>query len=208
MKLSTLFCAVVSLLFSLQAPAALMVRDGGLIYDSDTDLTWTTNAHVSGSGKNWSEAMSWADGLIYAGFDDWRLPSAVGINSGALCRSVYVDDPVAPCVSEMGSLFLQLGGFRGATLVDLGLDDGDPIHNVGVQYWLQDAHDADEAYMFWFQTGGGGDSGLQGFIHKGQHHYAWAVREGDVAATAVHSSPAWSLLLLGMVTGLRFRQRR
>jgi hypothetical protein len=61
--------------------AALFDRGNGLIYDDVLDITWlqdVTHARTSGYNSsglfNWFEALAWADQLVYAGFDDWRLP--------------------------------------------------------------------------------------------------------------------------------------
>ena len=109
--------------------ADLYPRAGGtMVYDSDTNITWISNANLAGASFNWSSANSWAQSLVYGGFDDWRLPSAVDIYVGQTCGGTveqsYNWD--GPCVSEMGHLFKEeLGGFVGAALADLGLDDGD-----------------------------------------------------------------------------------
>ncbi|MGA1869620.1 MAG: hypothetical protein ACMUJM_13870 [bacterium] len=76
--------------FSSLAEAILYDRGGGLIYDSVLNITWLENAnYVETSGYDndlygydtdgklsWNDAMTWADTLVYGGFDDWRLPSA------------------------------------------------------------------------------------------------------------------------------------
>ena len=63
--------------------AELFDRGGGLIYDSDQDLTWTQDAGMfSGplydvfKDSVWVEgATTWAENLEFGGFDDWRLPT-------------------------------------------------------------------------------------------------------------------------------------
>lgn len=39
----------------------------------DTALMWMQDANVVGT-MNWQEAVDWAESLIFAGYDDWRLP--------------------------------------------------------------------------------------------------------------------------------------
>ncbi len=70
------------------AEAALYDRGGGLIYDSDLNLTWLQDANyakTSGFDINgrmdWKSAVDWADKLVYGGYSDWRLPTIAPINS-------------------------------------------------------------------------------------------------------------------------------
>jgi len=62
-------------------------RDG-TVTDRATGLTWmqTDSAALGAGGKgdgklNWEEALEWAENLEYAGYDDWRLPSAKELQS-------------------------------------------------------------------------------------------------------------------------------
>ena len=57
------------------AMAELHDRGNGLIYDDVQDLTWTQNAGLSGYRTSVSDAIAWAENLVYGGFDDWRLPT-------------------------------------------------------------------------------------------------------------------------------------
>ena len=78
-----LLCSIVG-----TAQAALVDRGGGLIYDTDLDITWLQDANYaqtsgfSGTGlMNWSQATNWAANLSYfdsvrnVTWNDWRLPS-------------------------------------------------------------------------------------------------------------------------------------
>ena len=60
----------------------------GTITDRATGLTWmkvdsgALKAGKQGDGNlNWPEALAWAEGLDYAGHDDWRLPNAKELQS-------------------------------------------------------------------------------------------------------------------------------
>src|ERR1035437_7528079 len=82
------------------AQAALFDRGGGLIYDSDFNITWQQNANlaatntfgvsgISGSGamtggtaNSWIAAMNAAD---YLGYSDWRLPTALNQDLSGPC---------------------------------------------------------------------------------------------------------------------------
>lgn len=55
----------------------------GTITDRATDLMWMeVDSGTLGAGPRfdgtltWEEALDWADGLVYGGHDDWRLPDA------------------------------------------------------------------------------------------------------------------------------------
>ncbi|MBK6585367.1 MAG: DUF1566 domain-containing protein, partial [Gammaproteobacteria bacterium] len=84
-----LLCLVLAV--SLHANAALTPvtglgpsQDHTVVKDTDSGLMWLQNANLDGT-KTWADANTWADGLVYAGYDDWRLPSAGLLNP---------DDPV------------------------------------------------------------------------------------------------------------------
>jgi hypothetical protein len=60
----------------------------GTVTDSATGLTWIKydsghfNAGDKGDGAlDWPQALAWAEGLSFAGHDDWRLPSAKELQS-------------------------------------------------------------------------------------------------------------------------------
>jgi hypothetical protein len=52
----------------------LVDNDDGTITDAATGLMWTKSD--SGAGMNWEQALSYAEKLGRAGYDDWRLPNA------------------------------------------------------------------------------------------------------------------------------------
>lgn len=47
-----------------------VVKGDTVIYDAATKLTWQMS-----SDMNWEDALAYVNNLIYAGFDDWRLPT-------------------------------------------------------------------------------------------------------------------------------------
>lgn len=88
------------LLAATPAHAALINRGGGMIYDTELNITWLQDwNHALSSGyaasgvapesvydpntiwtngrMGWDAANSWADSLVHGGFDDWRLPTVV-----------------------------------------------------------------------------------------------------------------------------------
>lgn len=52
----------------------LIDNGDGTITDAATGLMWTKSD--SGAAMNWEQALSYAEKLEYAGYDDWRLPNA------------------------------------------------------------------------------------------------------------------------------------
>ena len=81
-RVTKLFLSTVLLvLFAAPAHAALLDRGNGLIYDDVLDITWSQNANLGGVLINWDNAVSWADGLVFGGFNDWRLAS-MSVSSG------------------------------------------------------------------------------------------------------------------------------
>ena len=48
-------------------------RDG-TVTDISTGLMWTQK--TTGGAMNWQDALKYAEDLLYAGYDDWRLPNA------------------------------------------------------------------------------------------------------------------------------------
>ena len=57
------------------ASATLLDRGSDMVYDTVLDITWTRQAG-DGVGRSWAQSVAWADNLVLAGFDDWRLPWA------------------------------------------------------------------------------------------------------------------------------------
>jgi hypothetical protein len=158
--------------FSLHAE--LFNRGGGLIYDSDNNITWladadypwTSDATIDDDGMTWSSAMRWAENLTYEGYSDWRLPTV-------LSQSSY------PSRSEMGILFEELGGKSGQGLPFLSQNN--LFHNIQntwfAIYWTNQEvvnyKDAAEGFSFY--------NGLDYSPIKTMPQYAWAVRPGDSA---------------------------
>ncbi len=57
------------------ANATLESRLGGqAFYDTGLDISWLADANMNGE-QTWQTQMTWADNLIIAGTDGWRLPS-------------------------------------------------------------------------------------------------------------------------------------
>jgi len=125
------------------AEAGLIDRGGGLIYDSDLDITWLQDANYAGVAMSHDEALAWAESLVYQGYEDWRLPSALN-QDGTGPDSTYsfipgsTSPPKVCDDSEMGHLyFISLGN---------PLDPNDefptnsgPFVNVQQHYWYAES---------------------------------------------------------------------
>ena len=170
------------------AGAALIDRGGGLIYDDVLDITWLQDANYaetsgfaaanavdngtsatdnifSDGRMGWDAAVAWADGLVFGGFDDWRLPSA-DVNGDDTVINCFPGGVAGCADNEMGHLFWE-DGITAATPI--------PFFNVQSNlYWSgsEFAPNPSLAWNFLF------DLGLQGAGVKGLELFAWAVRPG------------------------------
>jgi hypothetical protein len=54
-------------------------NDDGTVTDNATGLTWMQAD--SGQGMDWEKALEYADKMVFAGHDDWRLPNAKELQS-------------------------------------------------------------------------------------------------------------------------------
>ncbi len=82
------------------AQASLIPKLGGtVIYDSVRNITWSANANLAGTRMNWTAATAWAANLVYAGFDDWRLPTALNADLTGPCSQYNCTG------SELGNMF-------------------------------------------------------------------------------------------------------
>jgi hypothetical protein len=193
-----LLVVVAFLLFALTAAshATLIVQEpvAGqfVVLDTDTNLMWLKDANTAGS-MSWDDAVAWADGLDYAGYDDWRLPSALNSDGSGPCSGVDCTD------SEMGYMYS----------ISLGNPLGGPLTNTDVFgstlqpdfYWsgTEYAPDPFDAWGFDFDAGEQYTFGKDS-VGPNQFRYAWAVR--------VVPEPSTGLLLgLGLL-GLAARRRR
>lgn len=202
------------------ANAALIDRGGGLIYDTDLDLTWLADANAArGSafddGTNttdgrmsWASATAWAASLNVGGVSGWRLPATLdpdtactnldgspsGTNRGFTCTG-----------SEMGHLFYaELGGTPNSTIFNSLDPDLALFSNLDAgQFWsgTTEAGFPDYAWTFVFTQGAQSDAFKTTNFISG-----WAVHAGDVALVPAPGA-AW-LLGTGIVAGIGVMRRR
>lgn len=104
--------------FTISAYAVLIDRGGGMIYDTDLNVTWLQDANYARTSgydadglMTRNETNIWVNNLIYGGYDDWRLPTADPSCEGSNCTG-----------SEMGHLYYtELGNQSGGPLTNTGL---------------------------------------------------------------------------------------
>ena len=151
---------------------------GTVVYDSVRNITWSANANLAGTTMNWTAATAWAANLVYAGFDDWRLPTALNADLTGPCEGINCTG------SELGNMFYGdinhgLGGVVDTSITTTHNANYNLFTNIQSSvYWsgTEYAPDPDGAWYF------GTDVGGQSVVSKGNGYYAWAVRSGDVAA--------------------------
>lgn len=198
--------------------AALYDRGGGLIYDDVLDVTWLQDANYgagsvyddgidSSDGRmTWSSALAWADQLVFAGFDDWRLPNVVDTGlpgcDWSFTGGTDCGQNVDPNSGELAHMYY----------VNLGNNDASGLANVGPFLNLQN-------YVYWYSTASAAPAypgevwvfmtygGLQFEDPPDLELHAWAVHDGDVAAIPEPETYAMLLAGLGLI-GVAARLRR
>ena len=194
----TIVGAFVSLAIG-SAQAALIDRGGGLIYDTDLDVTWMANASLSASNNfgalglinptgtmNWSTAREWLDAMNsqnYLGFSNWRLPTT--LYPDPTCANVSGGHG---CIgSEMGHLFYEeLGGVAGADIATTHNSNYSLFQDIQSNwYWSGTGFTQapqtpnDHAWTFYFP------GGVQSTLAVEDVTAVWAVRDGDVAVNVL-----------------------
>ena len=222
---------VLVVLFALagNAQALLIDRGGGLIYDTNLDVTWLQDANYAktsgfdSDGKmTWTEGLDWADQLVFQGHDDWRLPQTLPVGA-AYDYTVSFDGStdqaynITSLNSEMAHMYhVELGnlGLFDTSGVEpqpgWGLLNTDPFMNLQEgNYWSgSDAPGApatpdSQAWKFQMNTGG------QDTSAKANPDYVWAVHDGDIGAQPIPEPSAALLFGIGFgVVSIATRRRR
>ncbi len=190
------------------AHALLIDRGYGLIYDAGLNITWLQDANYAATSgytplfnpnnpgallRN-QQADPWVDSLVYAGYDDWRLPTTLQPDDPSCSEHDVLWSHGFNCTgSEMGHLYYtELGNLAGGPLTNTG-----PFTNMqdGLYYWFGNdfPSDGDDlGYSFDFH------SGLQDYLNEsGLPKYVWPVRDGDVRS--VHEPASIWLIGVGLV---------
>jgi hypothetical protein len=179
------------------AHAALIDRGNGMVYDSDQDITWLQNANSAGGPLNWASATTWADDLVYGGYDDWRLPSAGAVPENNVQNGESVIENCPPGVicrdaTDFSQTTAETSGLFYTANYETLFTDIQPGY-----YWLAEEYSSTRAWRFSI------DNGHQNNRNKGFSSNAWAVRSGDVTAVPVPAA-AWLMVsALGALLGLK-----
>lgn len=217
------------------AQAALNDRGGGLLYDDVLNVTWlqdanyaNTSAYVTPANRNvtttngrmnWEEANAWAGGLVYGGYDGWRLAANTPVGAdwnynddafdgstdlgynitsphSELSYMYYVNLNLKGYVDPSGDYQSDAGVLRNGAFVYGGQADVDPVKNLQSDvYWSGTTYVPDIAsYNAWFFYT---NLGRQSYGPQNLEFYAWAVHPGDVAAP-VPEPETYALLLAGL----------
>ncbi len=214
------------------ANATLIDRGNGMIYDSDQDITWLQDANYAmtsgydADGRmNWDSATAWANNLMYGGYNDWRLantadtgaPGPQCTNSGTDCGS-----NVDTYGSELAYMWYDILGNTpyydtdgnaqaGWGLTSTSADGVDILNFQNKMYWSGTEVEGYSNLAWMFNA----NVGMQGYASKdGYELYAWAVRDGDVAASvparaaSVPEPGSLMLLAAGLVGVAGFKRQR
>ena len=106
--------------------ATLINRGNGLVYDTVDNISWTQDANIPGF-KTWADQKTFAENLVLAGFDDFRLPT----------------------LDELTSLYAQLPGIPGSNKTGAQ----GPFVHIQDGYWSATERDTSTAFVFGFSRG-------------------------------------------------------
>ncbi len=235
MKFYRLVPVTIALIFSTNINASLIDRGNGLIYDTELDITWLSNTHITetldvgGSyGTVIAGKMSWQDANTYInqmnifevngymGFNGWRLPSSLQPDANCSIQDNYGSWGTNCIGSELGHLFYHdLGGVAGESI----LDDTNPDPDLAL-FDFRNRYSSDQYLTFWtselipssdprfspiYAMRFGLWDSEQRPTHVNGPHDVWIVHDGDIGAVPV---PAALWLFSSGLIGLIFVAKR
>lgn len=180
--------------------ADLIDRGNGMIYDTALKMTWLKDANYARTSgydddgrMSWDEATAWVEGLVYAGYSDWRLPALRPATEKVFnydfsdAGNTDIGYNVTSKKSELAYMFYVNLGNKGwndtAGQVSGCMPPTYCLTNNGVfdnlqhyVYWFGTEYERfmDRAWTFYTFDG------LQNYHNKENEFYAWPVRSGDV----------------------------
>lgn len=160
--------------------AALETRPGGMVYDTDYNITWLadgnfaqTSGNAGGDLFSFAAAVAWTDNLVYGGYSDWRLPTALNPNGTGPCG------PGSNCTgSELGHLFYtEIGAVADQSILSGNAAELAKFSNIQSSvYWSGTEVPTDPNFAAYFNT----SNGFQNAADKNVQYFVWPVRNGDV----------------------------
>ena len=140
-----------ALCLPMAANAALTDNGDGTITDGNGIMWLQSPAETA---MTWDEAVAWADALVFAGYDDWRLPSAVNPMTGlpVTDQSYYGSVPSGQEVefpylymNEWGNPWGRAGGYSLPPKMELMPDYWD---NSPLNWWCAEEYADTDACAF------------------------------------------------------------
>jgi hypothetical protein len=195
-------------------------------YDTVLNITWLANANA-GAGSSyddgvsttdgrmtWQNAVNWATGLSYTVgstvYDDWRLPFVTDTGtpgcdfaySGTDCGYNVQTKDGSTVYSELAHMFYNTLGNKayydtsGTPQSGWGLHNAGPFSNLqSYVYWSGTGYAPNPSYAWQFVN----STGYQVNNLKDRELYAWAVRDGDIAAVPLPAAlPLFGSALAGL----------
>lgn len=116
--------------------AALINNSDGTVTDDDIGVMWLLEP---GPDANFTDAVTWADTLVFAGYDDWRLPLALDFDTGS------PDEVWNSTNNEFGHLYgTELGNPANAS------EQGDLTEYSPLWYWTGTTDGLGDPYAFFW----------------------------------------------------------
>ncbi len=179
---------------------------------ADTNYAQTSGYDADGR-MHWAAANAWAANLTFhdsvrnVDYSDWRLPTALNQDGTGPCLGYSCNS------SEMGHMFYNNMGASATFSILSGTNTANlaMFTNMGSRaYWSGTAYAPFPSVHWVFRAGRGEQTYNEFDIFYGEtfSFFAWAVRDGDVAAP-VPEPETYAMLLAGLgLLGVMARRRK